>query len=90
VPCVQGVAKDAQGEKKNDMRTITKIEATMASRCAFAGCEISSDDMTYFITIGAKNKKLPFCHDCATRLGELFGIQITNVENLSEFAGLGD
>ena len=68
------------------MREITKIQKVKASLCAFAGCEISSGEDVYFVTIG--KKKLPFCPDCATRLGELFGIKITEDEDDNEFAFL--
>ena len=67
------------------MREITKIQKTKANHCMFAGCEISSGDYVYFVTIG---KKLPFCHDCATKLGELFGVPITGDEDSNEFACL--
>jgi hypothetical protein len=67
------------------MREITKIQKTKANHCAFAGCEISSGENVYFITIG--KKKLPFCHDCATKLGELFDVPITGDED-NEFAWL--
>ena len=72
------------------MREITKIEPVKVDNCSFAGCELASGETVYFITIGKGKKKLPFCHDCATRLGELFGISITNDEDLSEFASLVD
>ncbi len=65
------------------MREINKIQKCKASSCSFAGCEIASGEDVYFITIG--KKKLPFCHDCATRLGELLGISITNDESENEF-----
>ena len=68
------------------MREIIKIQKTRADHCSFAGCEISSGDDVFFVTIG--KKKLPFCHDCATRLGELFGVKITEDENESEFVCL--
>ncbi len=68
------------------MREITKIQRTKIVSCAFAGCEISSGVDVFFVTIG--KKKLPFCHDCATRLGELFGIAITGDEDENEFAFL--
>jgi len=68
------------------MREITKIQKTKVSYCTFAGCEISSGDDVYFVTIG--KKKLPFCHDCATKLGELFGVSITGDEDSNEFAYL--
>jgi len=68
------------------MREITKIQKAEVCTCTFAGCEISSGDYVYFVTIG--KKKLPFCHDCATRLGELFGVKITEDEDDNEFAFL--
>jgi ribosomal protein L24E len=67
------------------MREITKIQKAKADRCSFAGCEISSGDDVYFVTLG--KKKLPFCHDCATKLGELFDVKITGDE-MSEFGWL--
>ena len=67
------------------MREITKIQKVSAHHCTFAGCEIASGEYVYFVTIG--KKKLPFCHDCATRLGELFGIEVTGDED-SEFTCL--
>lgn len=68
------------------MREITKIQKVKVSRCTFAGCEISSGEEVYFITIGGK--RLPFCHDCATRLGELFEVKITEDQDDNEFAFL--
>jgi len=68
------------------VREITKIQKVEAYKCTFAGCEISSGDDTYFVTIG--KKKLPFCRDCATRLGEIFGVKITGDEDDNEFACL--
>ena len=66
------------------MREIKKIQKCEVSKCSFAGCEITSGDSVYFLTIGTK--KYPFCHDCATRLGELFDIPITGDEDDNEFA----
>ena len=68
------------------MREITKIQKAKANCCTFAGCEISSGDDVYFITIS--KKKLPFCHDCAKRLGELFDVPITGDEDSNEFSCL--
>ena len=67
------------------MREITKIQKVKVDKCSFAGCDLTSGDDVYFLTIG--KKKLPFCHDCATTLGEIFDVAITGEEE-SEFGWL--
>ncbi len=68
------------------MRDIIKIQKAIVHSCSFAGCSISSGEDVYFLTIG--KKKLPFCHDCATKLGELFGVKVTGDEEENEFGWL--